>query len=283
VCLLEDVARAETLYPLLCRYAADTCFFYGTFGSTMFGPTQRIAGDVARLLKKDDEARCWYEETIALGERMRAPMLIGLARRRLEALGVAGASSPLPTSEPTSPRKTDARRDGAIDSIELRRDGEMWTVTSSNGIVVNLKDSKGLAYLNHLVTHPRQEIHVTQLAELTDISSDAGVVLDGRAKTEYKERLDALRDRLVEAERFGDATRAEATRAEIDAIADQLAGAVGLGGRDRKLGSHVERVRINVQRRIRDTIQRIDEHDPALGRYLASTIKTGILCVFTKI
>ena len=58
---------------------------------------------------------------------------------------------------------------------------------------------------------------------------------------------------------------------------------MGLGGRDRKLGSHVERARINVQRRLRDAIQRIEEHDPALGRYLAATVKTGVFCSFTPV
>lgn len=83
-------------------------------------------------------------------------------------------------------------------------------------------------------------------------------VLDERAKREYGEH--AL--------------------APSSTIAAQIASSVGLGGRDRKLSSDVERVRINVQRRIKDAIQRIGEHDAELARYLAKTIKTGNFCAY---
>ena len=137
----------------------------------------------------------------------------------------------------------------------------MWRVSSSTGTSMHLKDSKGLQYLAELVSRSGQELHVTQLAELGETPGDAGTVLDERAKRQYKERLEALRDQLEEARGFGDTRREERAQSEIDAIAEQLARAVGLGGRDRKLGSQVERVRINVQRRLRDAIQRIEEYD----------------------
>jgi hypothetical protein len=41
-----------------------------------------------------------------------------------------------------------------------------------------------------------------------------------------------------------------------------------------------ERARTNVQRRIKDAIQRIEKNDPELGRYLATTIRTGTFCMF---
>jgi non-specific serine/threonine protein kinase len=63
-------------------------------------------------------------------------------------------------------------------------------------------------------------------------------------------------------------------------VAEQLAGAVGLGGRDRRAASDVERTRINVQRRLKDAIERIAAADPVLGRYLAAAVKTGTTCVF---
>jgi hypothetical protein len=49
------------------------------------------------------------------------------------------------------------------------------------------------------------------------------------------------------------------------------------------MGSQVERLRINVQRRLRDVLQRVEEQDPALGRYLAATVKTGTFCVFSPL
>jgi hypothetical protein len=273
-CLLQDRSLAERFYPLVCAHAATNSFFWGAYGAMAFGPLERVAGDLARFIGRPDEARAWYEKAIAIGKRMQAPAITALAERGLAALGGSPASASRP--EPRA-------RVGAIDGITLERDGDMWRITSSTGISMHLKDGKGLSYLRHLVGRPGQELHVTDLAELPDVSPDAGAVLDAKAKAAYKERLEGLREQLEEARRFGDPVRAEAAQAEIDAIADALAGAVGLGGRDRKIGAQVEKVRINVQRRLRDAIQRIEEHDPALGRYLAATIKTGTFCMFLPI
>jgi non-specific serine/threonine protein kinase len=115
------------------------------------------------------------------------------------------------------------------------------------------------------------------------VTGDAGPLLDAQAKAAYRGRLDDLRDELAEAERFADAPRARRAQEEIEAIAGQLAGAVGLGGRDRRAASDVERARINVQRRLKDAIDRIGAEDAALGRYLAAAVKTGIYCVYQDI
>ena len=161
----------------------------------------------------------------------------------------------------------------------------MWRLVSSTGEALHLKDSKGLHYLPALVSRPHRGLHVTQLVGLGELTApdDTGAVLDDRAKRQYRERLESLRDQLEEARRFGDLTRADRIEAEMEVLANQLARATGLGGRDRKLGSHVERLRINVQRRLRDVIQRITEQDPVLGRYLAATSKTGVFCEFSPI
>lgn len=271
VCFLGDVALAERFYPALCRHARENSLFWGPFGSVVIGPTQRIAGDVARLLGRIDEAQRWYREAVALGERMRAPVFVTLAARGLAALELPPDRAPA------------GSRAAAIDDITLVPDGELWRITSSTGVAFHLKDSKGLHYVAQLLSRPGQEIHVTQLAALGELAGDGAAVLDDRAKREYKARIETLRAELDEAESFGDAARAERLQVELDAIANQLARAVGIGRRDRKLGSQVERVRINVQRRIRDAVERIAACDPALGRYLAATLKTGNFCAFSAI
>src|SRR5205823_6447229 len=105
--------------------------------------------------------------------------------------------------------------------------------------------------------------------------SDAGPILDAQAKAEYKHRLDDLRRDLEEAERFSDPVRAEQARIEMDALAEQLASAIGLGGRDRKTGSEAERARSAVTKQIKSSIKRIGEAIPSLGTHLATRIKTG--------
>jgi hypothetical protein len=60
----------------------------------------------------------------------------------------------------------------------------------------------------------------------------------------------------------------------------ELASAVGLGGRDRRLGSPAERARVSVTRAIRSALARIDEHSSALGDHLERTIRTGTYCSY---
>ena len=110
-----------------------------------------------------------------------------------------------------------------------------------------------------------------------------GPVLDAQAKAAYKKRLEALEDEISEADGFGDEGRANRAREEIEVLATQLAGAVGLGGRDRRAASDAERARINVQRRLKDAIESIGHCDADLGRYLAAAVKTGTYCSFTPL
>ena len=83
-----------------------------------------------------------------------------------------------------------------------------------------------------------------------------------------------------EAESFADSGRAERLRAEREALTNQLAAAVGLGGRGRRAGSAIERARVNVQRRIRDAIRKIAEQNPELARHLDWTVRTGAFCAY---
>jgi len=140
-----------------------------------------------------------------------------------------------------------------------------------------------MEYLDHLLRSPGRELYVLVLAGADEAPEDAGAVLDDRAKQAYRRRVEDLEDQPAEAERLGDRGRASRAREELEAVAEQLASAVGLGGRDRKAASNVERARVNVQRRLKDAIRRIAEHDAALGRYLDATVRTGTYCVYRPV
>ncbi len=109
---------------------------------------------------------------------------------------------------------------------------------------------------------------------------DAGEVLDDTAKDAYRRRLTELDELIDEAERFNDIERASQLGVERDMLVDQLAQAVGLGGRDRRAVSVSERARVNVTRAIRSAIRRIGELDRDAGHYLDATVVTGAFCVF---
>jgi class 3 adenylate cyclase len=180
----------------------------------------------------------------------------------------------------------------------FRREGDYWTI-AYEGKAFRLKDSKGLGYLAELLHNPGRELHVAALvgaaqrepaasggghAEVGLEASglgDAGEILDPRAKAEYGRRLEDLRETLEEAERFNDQERAARARAEIEFLSRELASAVGLGGRDRKAASAVERARVNVTLAIKAALRNISEQSPALGRHLQSTIRTGKFCCYT--
>jgi hypothetical protein len=85
---------------------------------------------------------------------------------------------------------------------------------------------------------------------------------------------------LGEAEAFNDLDRIHGTEAEIEALTAELTRAVGLGGRDRRAASAVERARVSATRALRSTLQRIRANDEALAGHLDLTIKTGTFCSY---
>lgn len=105
-------------------------------------------------------------------------------------------------------------------------------------------------------------------------------LLDAQARAAYRRRLTELREELEEAERFHDTGRSERLRGEIDFIGEQLAAAVGLGGRSRVAADHTERARSAVTKRVKDTLAKIAREHPPLGRYLQATIRTGVFCAY---
>ncbi len=274
--LLEDPEAAASIEEQFRTNTRGLPFFWGGVSAYAFGPTPRARGELARILGRRDEARRYFEESIALCERIGAKTFLDLSVAALARL--EGGARPAPDARPRAQPDRPVRRD-----IQLKREGDVWAVEGSSGAPFRLKDSKGLAYLSELLAHPGQELHVLALVGLDHVAGDAGPVLDARAKAAYKQRLDVLEDEIAEADGFGDEGRANRAREELDALATQLAGAVGLGGRDRRAASDVERARINVQRRLKDTIESVAECDPELGRYLAATVKTGTFCSFTPL
>ena len=185
----------------------------------------------------------------------------------------------------------------------FRREGEYWTVVFE-GVVVRLRDAKGLGHLARLLADPGREFHVVDLEAANRQTrspqglgpggrggagelwvrpdlGDAGALLDATAKAAYQARLGELGAELEEAEADNDPTRAARARAEREFLVAELARAVGLGGRDRRAAAHAERARLNVTRAIRTALVNLTRVHPALGRHLAATVRTGRYCSYT--
>lgn len=227
-------------------------------------------GTVLQRAGRGGRARDAFLRARELAVELPMPGLVGRASKRLVQLGASDATAPAP-SGPTV-RAT----------LQLRHEGETWELRF-DGRSIRLKDSRGLQLLARLVEHAGQEIHVLALASDDPGSSlqDRGAsdALDARAKREYQERLSELTSELARAEDDHDRGRAERLRRELEALRAELSRTVGLGGRGRSAGP-AERARVNVQRRLKDALARITELDPACGRFLERSVRTGNYCVF---
>jgi hypothetical protein len=266
-----DAECAARIFEPLRRQVTKNPFLVGPMGLSVIGPTARVAGDLANLLGREAEARQLYEETVLLGERMQAKTLVLLGERRLASLKRMQAS------------KSPHRPAQSVPRLSVTREGDVWRIGTATRGSACLKDGKGVHYLAELLAHPNENLHVTELWGEGGLSQDAVGVLDGRAKAAYRRRLEDLRETLDEATGMADVGRAARARAELEAISDELASALGLGGRDRTPGAHVQRARVNVQRRLRAAINRIGAQNPFLGRYLSISVKTGVFCSFSPV
>jgi pimeloyl-ACP methyl ester carboxylesterase len=158
------------------------------------------------------------------------------------------------------------------------------------GTWIVLRSLKGFVYLQYLLLHPDEKVHVSRLAALdgradphegSRADPPSGDILDPRARREYRARLLELRAELDEAVHWADLERADSIRREIDSLTVQLARAFDRSGRARKMSDPIERVRKAVTKRIHDAIDRIAKQNPYLGRHLHNAIRTGYFCWYS--
>lgn len=175
------------------------------------------------------------------------------------------------------------------------REGEFWSITYG-GIVVRIKNSKGLRDIARLLATPGREVAAVDLAsqEYRDTGrrlpttagiglgteTHAGEALDAEARAQYRSRLAELEDDILSAEDDNDPERASRAREESELLGAELGAAVGLGGRSRRALDPAERARKAVTGRLRDAIGHIEAAHPPLGRHLHRSVRTGAFCVY---
>jgi hypothetical protein len=313
--LVGDEERAGLLYELLLPHADDNAVSYT---QQPFGPVALRLGKLAAMLGRWQETDRHFATALArcelLGARaIRARVLLehatALAKRgepadrsRLAAMLDESAELCAELGMDGLVERVDALREQPLpepapsDAL-LRREGEFWTV-AWEGDVFRVRDMKGLRYLAVLIASPGRDLHVLELVgaaaqPTTELRArlephelvarrpgDGEPVLDERAKREYRLRLEQLADELEEARSWGDAERAVRVQEEIDFLTQELARAVGLGGRDRSFASPGERARVSVTKAIRTAIRHIGEHSPSLAEHLDASIQTGRFCSY---
>lgn len=300
LCALSNLADA--IYSWLEPAAGE--LMYNSVIWTVFGSADHFLGRCASALGRVDEAERHFTTALAIEHRLDAPHLQARTHLRLAELD-SSRSDPRRThhldaclalcdkhdltylrscaEKLAGPRAQQLETPKPVgrEPNRLTREGDAWTI-SFDTRTVRLKDSKGIRLLARLLTDPGHEIHALDLVGAPGLvgSDDGGPVLDATAKLAYRRRLNDLAEDLEEARRNNDPERAVRAEAEIDALTDQLAAAVGVGGRDRRAAAQSERARVAATRNLRAVIQRAADAHPSLGRHLEMTIRTGTYCSY---
>jgi len=314
---LNDAAYARTLYrllePLAERNLVVSVYSPGCLGSAhrYLAMLAETLGDVTRAVEHGNAAlatnarvgaraalaRTQHEQARRLlardgaGDHERARALRSAARETAEACGMTRLAADLVEPASSAGEPSPAPRPPAAGAVEavLSRDIDYWRIGYGRECF-QLKDTKGLSFLHTLLRHPGREFHVLDLAGGAEpradggsraAAGDAGDVLDPAARAAYKRRLEDLRETLEEAQSFNDLERAARAEHEIDFLTEELARAVGMGGRTRKAASAAERARVNVSRTIGAVVRKIAAGSPALGQHLNATVRTGYFCSYT--
>jgi hypothetical protein len=288
---------APTFIPLVERALAAAPFIFGPAALVTTGPTELLLGRLLLLVDRVDEAeahllaaRAFCEKLGARPSVVRADLALADIARKRRAPGAAARA----TAARDAARSLGMRRVAALAeallvdapaasttrdiTLKLTHEGPVWHLDAGTTRIV-LKDTRGVAYLDELLRRPHREVHVLELAG-QDESGDAGPLLDGAAKSAYRERIASIRVEIDQATADNDPGRVERLRVELEAVTGELLRAVGLHGKDRLAGSRAERARSSVQRRLRDVVKRVTEQAPALGRHLELSVKTGTFCMY---
>src|SRR5699024_5717732 len=161
------------------------------------------------------------------------------------------------------------------------------------GREATLPDLVGFRHLGRLLAEPGREYHVLDLVavatgvvpatrgeDLAPGGTHGLPVLDDEARSAYRRRLAEIEDDLATADADHDLARTELAQRDRDYLIAELKRDVGLSGRHRTAGSHVERARTSVARAVRYAVRRLQDVHPELASHLHNTLHTGTYCCY---
>jgi hypothetical protein len=297
--VVAEVGPDELARTLIARLQsfADANAAWGLFGLSCGPPIAASLGRLHARLGEREPATALFESAIARTTASGTRALRVWSRyayaRALDEFGAAERARALLDEVASEAAElgmglADRCRAPAVPEVSasdcsLRPHAGAWMFERGETHVL-LPNLRGMPMLARLLACPDVEIHSLELVsgreDTRAAGGDAGELIDGRARAEYRRRAAELGERIEEAEAHGDSAAANAARSERDRLEAELRRALGLGGRSRRAGSAAERARISAQRRIREAIRRVGEADAELGAYLDRTIRTGLFCIY---
>lgn len=190
----------------------------------------------------------------------------------------------------------------------FRKRGGVWEARfQGRNTIFLLNVDKGAEYINLLLAFPDRETMVSEIVfgcalgaaeaaantglEHDDIEEgyqvsvgvplgDAGVVADSKAVKQYRARFNELFRDKAEAEEEGDHERLDEIQDEMAQLAAAVSGAVGKGGKPRKLADKRKNVRDAFRNAVDRAIKQIDKYDKPLAQHLKDSIKHGNEAVY---
>jgi hypothetical protein len=270
-----------------------------SLGVSCFGSTARALGRAALVTGDPAAAVAHLEHAVAANLRLGHRPATMLSRAELaEALVARGDPGDITRARTALAEAVDdAREMGLARRVEMwtaeavalqpsgtpavlcRRGREGWTVRSGP-TRIDLPDLVGLRYLSQLLEHPDRDVTAADLCGAAVVAGRQDL-LDSTAVAAYRQRIRELDVAIAESESDADLGKAERLRQERDVIADELARAVGLGGRLRGFPASPERARTAVRKALKRAMDAIGDVDPVLGSELRAAISTGTVCRYT--
>ncbi|HVM53083.1 MAG TPA: AAA family ATPase [Acidimicrobiales bacterium] len=260
-----DVDSAKMLLDLLEPFADDHAVV--GLGYTDYGPVRRALA-LVRATVGDRDA--------AITDLRRCLAELDAAQHGLRALCEADLLRLQGGTEP---------------EVVFRRSGDRWVVgRTATAVHHALPALRGVPLLHELLAHdgdvlalellwavePPDDPDPTLQAAVT--RSRGEPVLDERAKSDYRRRINDLTRELESADRAGAADRSSIAARELDLLEAELARATGLRGRDRRTANALERARTSVTKLVRRAIEAVHDVDPVLGEHLRAAVHTGTVC-----
>lgn len=296
-----DLALAAKCYEDVVEHQRDASQLVLMIGCQSLARVRERQGDLTSALPLYDEAlKLW--EAMKLGRLgdvhgSRAQALVDCARVRVALGGIYLETARQLVHEATALAEDLVDKAASQEARVLqqafagkparrgifRRQGRMWLI-GLDGCEAILPDTKGLRQLRLLLQSAGSEISAAELAAGADGEAreidNGSPVLDALAISQYRKRLAALERVLELDDDLLDADRRRAALEEHRAISLELSRGLGLRGKARKIGSPLERMRVNVTRTLRAAICDIGNVLPELGKLLHAGMKTGGFCVF---
>ena len=169
----------------------------------------------------------------------------------------------------------------AVSTVALLQPADDGWVVGRPGATIRLPDLRGLHHLHALLSRPGMDIPARELAGGRSAPAEVSQpVIDEQAIRAYRRRVAALDADLAAADARGDQAAGRRLGSERDALVGELKSVTGLGGRRRTFTSADERARVSVRKAVVAVLHRIEALDPALGKQLRATIRTGYVCAY---